>query len=150
VLRGISDPELPVLDIVELGIVQEVRVDAARVTVTVTPTFFGCPAFDWIVREIGARLEAAGFAGVAVRTVLSPPWTPSRIGPHGREKLRASGIALPSPAGGETAAPGCPRCGSEEVSQLAPFGATPCRSFWKCRHCLEPFEAIRPLDRESR
>src|SRR5205085_1129427 len=112
VLEGVPDPEIPVLSVVDLGIVREVTSER----VTITPTYTGCPATQVIERDISAALDAAGYRDVAVETVLSPPWTTDWISESGREKLRAYGIAPPSRAREVH----CPQCGSaatEEVSR---------------------------------
>ena len=135
VVGSVSDPEIPVLSIVDLGIVRSVSPER----VTITPTYTGCPATQVIERDIRAALDAAGCRGVAIETVLSPPWTTDWITPEGREKLLAYGIAPPSPRG----APHCPQCGSPETEEISRFGSTPCKALWRCRSCAEPFDLFK-------
>ena len=135
VLAEVPDPEIPAVSVVELGIVRAVTPDK----VTITPTYSGCPATLFIEQNIRAALDAAGYRGTAIETVISPPWTTDWITPEGREKLRRYGIAPPEPSG-EVA---CPQCGSASVEEVSRFGSTPCKSQWRCRDCLEPFDRFK-------
>jgi len=137
VLEGVPDPEIPALSVVDLGIVR--AVDASRVVIT--PTYTGCPATQVIERDIRNALDAAGFRDVAIETMLSPPWTTDWISAAGREKLKAYGIAPPTPAG--QSAVECPQCGSMKTEELSRFGSTPCKAQWRCRDCLEPFDLFK-------
>ena len=134
VLETVPDPEIPVLSVVDLGIVREVRPDR----VSITPTYTGCPATQVIERDIRAALDAAGYRHVEVKTVLSPPWTTDWISEEGRRKLNAYGIAPPSRSGAR-----CPQCGSAEVEEISRFGSTPCKALWRCRSCAEPFDLFK-------
>jgi ring-1,2-phenylacetyl-CoA epoxidase subunit PaaD len=148
---GVVDPELRAVTIEELGILRDVRVDGAAVTVTITPTYSGCPAMDVIRSEIRAALRAAGFGPVEVVTVLRPAWSTDWISASGRAKLAQAGIAPPGPAaGGATPvrlalAVRCPRCGSPETAEVAHFGSTACKALWRCRSCTEPFEHVKAI-----
>ena len=133
VLAQVLDPEVPVVSVVELGIVRSVTPE----TVTITPTYTGCPATEVIERDIRAALDAAGYRGVRIETALSPAWTTEWITPEGRTKLLAYGIAPPVPRG---AAVACPQCGSIDTQEVSRFGSTACKSLWRCRSCLEPFD----------
>jgi ring-1,2-phenylacetyl-CoA epoxidase subunit PaaD len=135
VLEGVPDPEIPAVSVVDLGIVRAVRPDR----VTITPTYTGCPATQVIERDIRAALDAAGFRGVAIETVLAPPWTTDWISEGGKAKLHAYGIAPPSGAATAT----CPQCGSTDTEELSRFGSTPCKAQWRCRACLEPFDRFK-------
>ena len=135
VLAAVPDPEIPAVSVVDLGIVRAVTGD----TVTITPTYSGCPATDFIERSIREALDAAGFRGVSIETVLSPPWSTDWISAEGRDKLRAYGIAPPELAKAAT----CPRCGSTETEEVSRFGSTPCKAQWRCRSCLEPFDRFK-------
>ena len=137
VLEGVSDPEIPVLSIVDLGIVRAVHADK----VVITPTYTGCPATQVIERDVRDALDAAGFRGVAIETTLSPPWTTDWISAAGRAKLNAYGIAPPTPAGQHEVE--CPQCGSSRTEELSRFGSTPCKAQWRCRDCLEPFDSFK-------
>jgi len=135
VLEGVPDPEIPVLSIVDLGIVRAVH-DGK---VVITPTYSGCPATQVIEQSIRQALDASGFRSVAIETVLSPPWTTDWISREGRDKLAAYGIAPPDPARTAT----CPRCGSTHTEEISRFGSTPCKAQWRCRDCLEPFDRFK-------
>lgn len=144
VLADVPDPEIPAVSVVDLGIVREIGEDA----VTITPTYTGCPATLAIEKSIREALDANGFAGVAIATTLSPPWSTDWISDAGREKLRAYGIA-PPPKGASAAAlknqiaAECPQCGSSNTEELSRFGSTPCKALWRCRACLEPFDRFK-------
>ena len=135
VLKDVPDPEIPVVSVLDLGIVRSVDEDK----VTITPTYSGCPATDFIERSIREALDAAGYRDVAIETQLSPPWTTDWISEEGKEKLRAYGIAPPELAKAAT----CPRCGSTDTEEVSRFGSTPCKAQWRCKHCLEPFDRFK-------
>ena len=151
VLAGVPDPEIPVLSLVDLGIIRSVEVGPdGTVDVGVSPTYSGCPATAVIRADVVAALEAAGFVGVRVRDVLSPPWTSDWISADGRRKLEDYGIAPPPVAVARVralampeAGPHCPRCGSENTELLSEFGSTPCKALHRCRACLEPFDRFK-------
>jgi ring-1,2-phenylacetyl-CoA epoxidase subunit PaaD len=151
VLAGVPDPEIPVISVLDLGIVRDVAADQdGTVRVDVSPTYSGCPATAVIRADIKAALEAAGFGKVLVRDVLSPPWTTDWISAEGRRKLAEYGIVPPpAPAGGGCARPGsetgvaCPRCGSMDTEVLSEFGSTPCKALHRCRACREPFDRFK-------
>jgi ring-1,2-phenylacetyl-CoA epoxidase subunit PaaD len=135
VLKGVPDPEIPAVSVLDLGIVRSVEEDK----VTITPTYSGCPATDFIERSIREALDAAGYRGVAIETRLSPPWTTDWISEEGKQKLRAYGIAPPELAKAAT----CPRCGSTDTEEVSRFGSTPCKAQWRCKACLEPFDRFK-------
>ena len=137
VLEGVADPEIPVISVVELGIVRDVTPERVRIT----PTYTGCPATQVIERDIRDALDAAGFRSVVVETVLSPPWTTDWISAAGRAKLLAYGIAPPTPAGQLQVH--CPQCGSSDTEEISRFGSTPCKALWRCRACAEPFDLFK-------
>lgn len=146
IAAAVPDPELPALTIGELGMVREVTETGDGIEVAITPTYSGCPAMGMIGIAIEAALLEAGYRRVAVRIVREPAWTTDWIGPDAREKLRAAGIAPPVPRGvGRFATPAlaCPRCASMQTEEIAPFGATACKSLWRCRACREPFEHFK-------
>jgi ring-1,2-phenylacetyl-CoA epoxidase subunit PaaD len=134
VLAEVQDPEIPVISVVDLGIVRSVEAER----VVITPTYTGCPATQVIERDIRAALDAAGYRGVRIETALSPAWTTDWITPKGREKLRAYGIAPPTGL-----AVTCPQCGSSHTEEISRFGSTPCKALWRCRDCLEPFDMFK-------
>ena len=137
VLKSVPDPEIPVVSVVDLGIVRAVEADR----VLITPTYTGCPATQVIERDVRTALDAAGYRHLRIETVLSPPWTTDWISIEGREKLRAYGIAPPMAAGQR--APACPQCGSSETAEISRFGSTPCKALWRCRSCAEPFDLFK-------
>ena len=152
VAAAVTDPEIPVLTIADLGVLRAVHVDGEQVTVTLTPTYSGCPALDAMRDDVVLALTAAGFGDVRVRVVLSPAWTTDWITDAGKQKLLAFGIA--PPAGRAALGTGpvrlrlsvkCPRCGSPDTREVARFGSTACKSLFECRACLEPFEHFKPL-----
>jgi len=153
VLRGVMDPEVPVISVVDLGIVREVEVRGADVTVTVTPTYSGCPAMRVIERDIEAALLGEGAGRVDVRTVYSPPWTTDWIPAEAREKLRSYGIAPPGAAapdapvtiGRRRPAVRCPFCGSTRTTLRSEFGSTACKALHVCADCRQPFEEFKAI-----
>ncbi len=147
-VAAVTDPEIPVLTIADLGVLRDVTVTGGRVEVTITPTYTGCPAMNMIALEIDTALARAGFADRSVRTVLSPAWTTDWLTPEGRAKLLAYGIAPPARTGSRralfgTAEAACPRCGSADTELLAEFGSTACKALYRCRACREPFDALK-------
>ncbi len=150
VLDTVLDPEVPVLSVVELGIVRGVRMEGGRAEVTVTPTYSGCPATEAIRDAIVVALRDAGAHEVQVHTQLAPAWTTDWIGPAAAEKLRAYGIAPPHLRAGEARLRfrprdiACPRCGSLHTERLSAFGATACKAMHRCLDCREPFEHFKP------
>ena len=137
VLERVPDPEIPVLSILDLGIVRGVAADPSRVLIT--PTYTGCPATVAIEQMIRAALDEAGYSDVHIERVLFPAWTTDWITTRGRERLKAYGIAPPSPS----ATAECPQCGSSDTEEVSRFGATPCKAQWRCNSCLEPFERFK-------
>ncbi len=147
---AVVDPEVPVLTIADLGVLRDVRLDGDTVTVTITPTYSGCPAVDAIRDDIVLALTSAGFERVVVKTTLAPAWTTDWMSEAGKRKLTAYGIAPPT--GRAPAGPirvklsvACPRCGSLDTREVSRFGSTSCKSHWECRACLEPFDHFKAL-----
>jgi ring-1,2-phenylacetyl-CoA epoxidase subunit PaaD len=151
-VAAVVDPELRALTIDELGILRDVTEDdgTGRVTVTITPTYTGCPAMDVIRADIRAALTAAGHPDVEVVTVFAPAWSTDWISESGRAKLATAGIAPPGPARrpgpvGLALTLRCPRCGSPDTEQVSRFGSTACKALWRCRACREPFDHMKAL-----
>ena len=139
-LERVSDPEIPTVSIVDLGMVLDVQVDAGRIAVELLPTFVGCPALEVIKASVVEALAPFGTA-VDAEFTWRVPWTSDRISERGRARLAESGFAPP-------AAPEdvrCPYCGSERVAMDSAFGPTQCRSLFYCRSCRQPFEAFKPV-----
>ena len=148
VLGEVTDPEIPVLTIADLGVLREVSVRGDTVEVSITPTYSGCPAMNMIQLEIELALEREGFHGSKVQTVLSPAWTTDWMSEDGRRKLREYGIAPPQPASSRRALFGvqevaCPQCGSANTELLSEFGSTSCKALWRCKSCREPFDYFK-------
>jgi ring-1,2-phenylacetyl-CoA epoxidase subunit PaaD len=137
VLETVPDPEIPVLTIIDLGIVRGIAQNPPRVLIS--PTYTGCPATLAIEASIRDALDHAGFDQVHIERVLFPPWTTDWITERGRARLHAYGIAPPSPS--VTAE--CPQCGSSDTVEISRFGSTPCKAQWRCSACLEPFERFK-------
>lgn len=152
VLRTIPDPEIPTINLVDLGVIGEVEV-AETIRVTMLPTFVGCPALDMMRREIERSLKPYG--EVEVRTSYEVPWTSERITAAGREMLKEAGLAPPPEDPFDSSglvdlplhapSPACPRCGSLQTQQESLFGPTPCRALYYCTRCQEPFEGFKAL-----
>lgn len=148
-LETVADPEIPVLSVIDLGIVRDIIIEPGRIEVCVAPTYTGCPATEVIEGSILARLRQSGLSGVTIRRVLSPPWTTDWLTEEGRRKLRAYGIAPPQGGSGKRdllgTSPGirCPRCSTSNTTRVSEFGSTPCKASFKCDECLEPFEYFK-------
>jgi ring-1,2-phenylacetyl-CoA epoxidase subunit PaaD len=153
ILGEVMDPEVPVLSVVELGIVRDATASEDGTTITVTPTYSGCPAMHEIEQAIRRALEEHGIEPVHVRTTYSPAWTTDWIGPEARAKLEAYGIAPPGPAESgnliqlhRRAAPTrCPYCKSANTERKSEFGSTACKAIWFCRECSQPFEEFKAI-----
>jgi ring-1,2-phenylacetyl-CoA epoxidase subunit PaaD len=139
-LRNVPDPEIPVISVVDLGIVRDVRWENDQLVVRVTPTYSGCPATSVIAQDIKSALHSHGVKSLRLETELSPPWTTEWISSIGHEKLRAFGIAPPAAHGKPSV---CPRCASANVNKVSEFGSTPCKAQYQCRDCLEPFDLFK-------
>jgi ring-1,2-phenylacetyl-CoA epoxidase subunit PaaD len=145
-LDTVHDPEVPVLTINDLGILRDVAVDDDAVTVTITPTYSGCPAMDHIKGRIEETLRGVGFADVTVETVLSPAWTTDWMTEEGKRKLEEFGIASPRPTTVTLRLPiRCPHCGSKDTSEVSRFGSTACKALHRCNACLEPFDHFKEI-----
>lgn len=139
-LDAVPDPEIPVISVVDLGIVRGVAWHGDTLEVAVTPTYSGCPATGVISMDIETALHDRGITDVQIKTQISPPWTTDWLSDKGRAKLADYGIAPPRPAGGPDC---CPRCKSQNVAEISRFGSTPCKAQWRCADCLEPFDYFK-------
>jgi ring-1,2-phenylacetyl-CoA epoxidase subunit PaaD len=146
-LGDIADPEIPVLSITDLGIVRDVTwdPDGDQLTVTITPTYSGCPAMDVIADEIRRSMKNHGVQRLNLITKLSPAWTTEWMNEDAKARLREYGIAPPFSllVQVEAAHPSCPRCGSLSTQLISRYGSTPCKALYKCLSCLEPFDAFK-------
>jgi ring-1,2-phenylacetyl-CoA epoxidase subunit PaaD len=154
IVSTVVDPEIPVLTIADLGILRDIEIDGETVTVTITPTYSGCPAMDAIADDVRAALRDAGIHGATVRRTLSPAWTTDWMSDAGKRKLEEYGIAPPSgraPHGSAGSAVAltlsvrCPQCGSPRTHELSRFGSTACKSLWACDECREPFDHFKVI-----
>jgi ring-1,2-phenylacetyl-CoA epoxidase subunit PaaD len=157
VAETVTDPELPMLTLADLGVLRDVRVEDGTVVVEITPTYSGCPAMGVMRADLLHALHRAGFDTVDVRTVLTPAWTTDWISAAGRTKLAEAGIAPPGKAPVRSPGPvplnlgptrrtaACPQCGSPDTVELSEFSATACKALRRCRACGEPFEHIKEI-----
>lgn len=151
ILENVMDPEVPVLSVLDLGIVRHVSVNGNEVEVIITPTYTGCPAMDVIKTSIQMELLAAGYSPVSVKQVLSPAWTTDWMSEEGRRKLKEYGIAPPNPqqqvchqhlfAADEAVQ--CPHCQSWHTRRISEFGSTACKALYQCNDCKEPFDYFK-------
>jgi ring-1,2-phenylacetyl-CoA epoxidase subunit PaaD len=157
VAETVTDPELPMLTLVDLGVLRDVRVEDGTVVVEITPTYSGCPAMGVMRADLLQALRRAGFPDIDVRTVLSPAWSTDWISADGRRKLAAAGIAPPGKAPVRSAGPiplqlgpsrrtaTCPQCGSPDTVEQSEFSATACKALRRCLACGEPFEHVKEI-----
>ena len=150
-LEEVSDPEIPVLTIIDLGVVRSVQYDQSRCKIVITPTYSGCPAMQMIEDQIKEKLREKGIGEVEVELTLSPAWTTDWISEEGRNKLREYGIAPPenevdkSVLFAEPPTVPCPLCGSSNTRMISQFGSTACKAQYQCNQCLEPFDYFKCL-----
>ena len=155
-LKEIKDPEIPVLSIIDMGIVRDVKfydspLGTGGIEVVITPTYMGCPAMDMITATIKIELATLGFKKIKVTQVLSPPWTTDWMSEEGKRKLKEYGIAPPNPkqqicdpklfAAAEAVQ--CPHCDSYHTHRISEFGSTPCKALYQCDDCKEPFDYFK-------
>ena len=156
VAATVTDPEMPMLTLEDLGVLRDVTVDDGRVDVAITPTYSGCPAMATMRDDLVHRLRDAGFDDVRVRVELQPAWSSDWITERGRAALAAHGMSPPGPASRPDGpvplsllpvrrAIGCPRCGSGEVELTSEFGPTACKALYRCVACREPFEHVKEI-----
>lgn len=143
-LDAVKDPEIPAVSIWELGILQDIEVQTGRqVTITITPTYSGCPAMDAITEDIGKVLSRYGYEA-KVDTRLSPAWSSSWISEQAREKMREAGIAPPVEHS-DNYSLSCPQCGGSELGLISQFGSTACKALYRCQSCEETFDYFKPI-----
>ncbi len=151
-LREVEDPEIPSINIVEMGIVRGIEISPSKIEVAITPTYSGCPAMKMIEDEVCRCLQGKGLQDVKIKTVFSPPWTSDWITVEAREKLKKEGISPPEkkslsqnqfPFSQEAKNPNCPYCNSANTEKKSEFGSTPCKSMHYCHGCIQPFEHFK-------
>lgn len=152
---AVTDPEMPMLTLEDLGVLRSVRLEGTRVVVTITPTYSGCPAMGSMRDDLVRTLADAGYEA-DVRVSLAPAWSSDWITPRGRQALRDHGLSAPGPAPrdpglvaltllGARRAVRCPRCASTDVELTSEFGPTACTALYRCTSCLEPFEHVKEI-----
>lgn len=141
ILDQVMDPEIPVITLYELGVLQDVRLEEGAVQLVITPTYMGCPAMKVMEEDSRAALAAAGYTDVNVETRLSPAWTTAWLTPESRRKMAEYGVAAPA-AGNQIH---CPQCSSDDVAVISEFGSTACKALYRCRACGEPFDLFKAL-----
>lgn len=150
-LETVTDPEVPVLSILDLGIVRNVQISSGEIEITITPTYTGCPAMDIIAMNIRLALAEHGCKNVTVTTILSPAWTTDWMTEEGKLKLKEYGIAPPNPKQqvcnnklfSENETVQCPHCNSYHTSRISEFGSTACKALYQCSECHEPFDYFK-------
>lgn len=141
ILQKVTDPEIPVISIIDLGIVREVKLHDSFIEVVITPTYSGCPAMLEIEKNIHNALKKEGLEDFRITTILSPAWTTDWMTEDGKKKLKAYGISPPNPTNPENVI--CPQCNSENTMLISQFGSTACKALYKCNNCLEPFDYFK-------
>ncbi len=151
-LEEVKDPEIPVLSVIDLGVIRDIKTDADTTVVVITPTYSGCPAMNTIESDILKSLNKEGLENIKVTTVLSPAWTTDWLTDRGRQKLEKYGIAPPEGMSseikgltGELPVIKCPQCKSINTQLVSQFGSTACKAHYKCKDCLEPFDYFKCL-----
>ena len=151
ILDTVTDPEIPVLTVTDLGIIRDVKLNGDEIEVVITPTYSGCPAMDMIAMNIKMELLANGFQNIKIKQVLSPAWTTDWMSEAGKQKLKEYGIAPPNPrqqvCNNELFAPAeavqCPHCNSYHTYRISEFGSTACKALYQCNDCKEPFDYFK-------
>lgn len=150
VLSEIPDPEIPVISIVELGVIREIMVDGKNIEVKITPTYSGCPAMKQMEDDVKKKLRESGFEAITIRTVYNPAWTTDWLSAEAKRKLQKYGIAPPEESTndksfitGKTKSITCPRCKSVNTIMISQFGSTACKALHKCNDCLEAFDYFK-------
>lgn len=139
-LHEVPDPEIPVISLVDLGIIRGVDWQGDTLRVTITPTYSGCPATSIIAMQVEEALRERGIGKLELKRQIAPAWTTDWISAEGRAKLEKYGIAPPQPAGGPKR---CPHCGATDLEKISQFGSTPCKAQWRCKTCMEPFDYFK-------
>ena len=151
ILETVTDPEIPVLTIIDLGIVRDIKINDGEIQVIITPTYTGCPAMDMIAASIRMELATQGFKKIKITHSISPAWTTDWMSEEGKRKLKEYGIAPPNPrqqvcndklfAAAEAVQ--CPHCDSHHTHRISEFGSTACKALYQCDDCKEPFDYFK-------
>jgi len=139
-LDAVPDPEIPVISLVDLGIIRDVKLNGQEFVITITPTYSGCPATNIINADIETALHEKGVENLRLERQLSPAWTTDWLSEKGAAALEKYGIAPPNTKGTPAR---CPHCRGENLERTSQFGSTPCKALWKCTDCLEPFDYFK-------
>jgi len=149
-LSEIPDPEIPVISIVELGVIRDLKIEGKNIEVKITPTYSGCPAMKQMEDDILKKLQEAGFEKITINTIYNPAWTTDWLSSEAKEKLRKYGIAPPEESTtdksfltGKPKSVTCPRCGSKQTVMISQFGSTACKALYQCKNCLEAFDYFK-------
>ena len=145
ILETVTDPEVPVLTIMDLGIVRNVNLEEEKIIITITPTYTGCPAMDMISMNIKMVMLENGYNNIIIKSILSPAWTTDWMSEEGKRKLLEYGIAPPKGNANSITQDGieCPQCKSSNTVIISEFGSTACKALFKCKDCLEPFDYFK-------
>ena len=145
ILETVCDPEVPVLTIIDLGIVREVKINGEEIEIVITPTYTGCPAMDMITMDIKMKLLENGYKKIKVTSILSPAWTTDWMSEDGKKKLKEYGIAPPYTKSDEASdlVIECPQCKSTNTKLISQFGSTACKALYQCNDCKEPFDYFK-------
>jgi ring-1,2-phenylacetyl-CoA epoxidase subunit PaaD len=142
-ISDIPDPEIPVITITDLGVLRDVNIASDKVTITITPTYNGCPAMQAISQSITETLHQNGINNVEIKTVFFPVWTTDWMTDDAKERLKKYGISPPAKVSPGDRKINCPRCGSDDIKLISQFGSTACKALYKCNSCLEPFDHFK-------
>jgi len=142
-LEEVPDPEVPVLSVLDLGVVRQINVSDSEVEIVITPTYTGCPAMDMIAMNIRLALTEHGYQNIRIISVLSPAWTTDWMTEAGKQKLKAYGIAPPHLSSVHNDVVECPQCGSADTVLISRFGSTACKALYQCNNCKEPFDHFK-------
>ena len=146
ILQDVCDPEIPVLSILDMGIIRDIKINGEELEVVITPTYSGCPAMDAISMDIRLKLIEHGYNKIKITSVLSPAWTTDWMSEDGKRKLKEYGIAPPQRSGNlelPDRLPPCPQCNSANTKLLSQFGSTACKALYQCNDCKEPFDYFK-------
>ena len=144
-LDQVKDPEIPVLSLWDLGVLNDIEYQNEKLIISITPTYSGCPAHHAMQQDIEQLLQAEGYEPFEVRTSLSPAWSSDSLSPQAHQALQEYGIAPPQSGAGKSGAIACPRCHSSDTQRVSEFGSTACKALYQCNRCLEPFDYFKCL-----